>query len=273
MCDTIGILLASRARGGPLRERVTGVDLIEPLHERSAARGDLRLFFFGGAPGVAERAATTLRQRYPGVEIAGTRDGYFAPAQSATIAATIAASGANVLLVGLGSPKQEYWLDEFLAATKCGVGIGVGGSFDVLAGMVPRAPRIWQRTGLGVALPAHSGTVALAAPTRATAIRVRGDCARAILRTRTTSIVSSAKAMILAGGMSTRLYPLTKQVPKPLVPVAGEPITRARHALARIVRLHRSRDERALSRREIEDAFGDGSQYGVQAQLLARRRS
>jgi N-acetylglucosaminyldiphosphoundecaprenol N-acetyl-beta-D-mannosaminyltransferase len=148
ICDTIGILLASKIRNGPLRERVTGVDLIGPLVERSARSNDLRLFFFGGAPGIAERAATMLRQQYPGAQIAGTCDGFFAPPQSATIAATIAASGANVLLVGLGSPKQEFWIDEFLAATKCGVAMGVGGSFDVMAGMVTRAPLIWQRTGL-----------------------------------------------------------------------------------------------------------------------------
>jgi N-acetylglucosaminyldiphosphoundecaprenol N-acetyl-beta-D-mannosaminyltransferase len=148
LCDTIGILLASRVRNGPLRERVTGVDLIDPLAARSAAGGDVRIYFFGGSPGVAERAAAAVQQRHPGVTICGTRDGYFAPAQSATIAAAIATTGANVLLVGLGSPKQEFWIDDFLAATKCGVGIGVGGSFDVLAGMVPRAPRIWQRTGM-----------------------------------------------------------------------------------------------------------------------------
>lgn len=148
LCDTIGILLASRARHGPLRERVTGIDLIEPLAELSSAGGNLRFFFFGAAPGVAERAATALRRRHPGVAIAGTRDGFFSPEQSPAIAASIAASGANVLLVGLGSPKQEYWLEEFLDATKCGVGIGVGGSFDVLAGTVPRAPRIWRRAGI-----------------------------------------------------------------------------------------------------------------------------
>jgi N-acetylglucosaminyldiphosphoundecaprenol N-acetyl-beta-D-mannosaminyltransferase len=148
LCDTIGILLASRARGGPLRERVTGVGLIEPLVARSAERGDLRIYLFGGAPGVAERAAIALTHRHPGAQIAGTRDGYFAPGQSVTIAASIASSKANIVLVGLGSPKQEYWMDDFLGATKCGVGIGVGGSFDVLAGMVERAPVLWQRLGL-----------------------------------------------------------------------------------------------------------------------------
>ncbi|HEV8019733.1 MAG TPA: WecB/TagA/CpsF family glycosyltransferase [Candidatus Lustribacter sp.] len=148
LCDTIGILLASRARHGPLRERVTGIDLIDPLVARSAAGEDLRFFLFGSAPGIAERAAIALRQRHPGAAIVGTRDGYFAPGQSPTIVASIAASGANVLLVGLGSPKQEYWLEENLGATKCGVGIGVGGSFDVLAGTVPRAPRLWRKAGL-----------------------------------------------------------------------------------------------------------------------------
>jgi N-acetylglucosaminyldiphosphoundecaprenol N-acetyl-beta-D-mannosaminyltransferase len=148
LCDTVGILLASRVRGGPLRERVTGVDIIPQLAERSAQGAGLRLYLFGGAPGVAERAASELQRRYPGVAIAGARDGFFAPPQGATIAASIASSGANVLLVGLGSPKQEYWLDDFLTTTRCGVGIGVGGSFDVLAGVVPRAPRVWQQAGL-----------------------------------------------------------------------------------------------------------------------------
>lgn len=148
LCDTIGILLASRARHGPLRERVTGVDLIDPLVARSAAGEDLRFFLLGSAPGVAERAASALRERHPGAAIVGTHDGYFAPGQSPTIVAAIAASGANVLLVGLGSPKQEYWLEENLGAAKCGVGIGVGGSFDVLAGTVSRAPRLWRKAGL-----------------------------------------------------------------------------------------------------------------------------
>jgi N-acetylglucosaminyldiphosphoundecaprenol N-acetyl-beta-D-mannosaminyltransferase len=147
LCDTIGLLLASRVRGGPLHERVTGVDLLGPLAQRSARTGDLRLYLFGGAPGVAEAAAGSLAAAHPGVRIAGSRNGYFAPEDSAAIAAAIAASGANAVLVGLGSPKQEFWLDENLRATGCGVGIGVGGSFDVLAGTAARAPHVMQRLG------------------------------------------------------------------------------------------------------------------------------
>jgi N-acetylglucosaminyldiphosphoundecaprenol N-acetyl-beta-D-mannosaminyltransferase len=147
-CDTIGLLLASRLRGGPLRERVTGVDLVDALAARSASRRDIRLYLLGGSGDTAERAAEALRRRFPRVAIAGARDGYFAESESAAVAAAIRASGANVLLAGLGSPKQELWLARRLAETGCGVGIGIGGSLDVLAGNVVRAPAAIQRLGL-----------------------------------------------------------------------------------------------------------------------------
>lgn len=148
VCDTIGVLLAARLRGVSLRERVTGVDLIEPLAKRSAESGDIRLFLFGGKPGVAQLAAARLGERYPGVKIAGARSGYFSDGESNSIAEQIRASRANLLLVGLGSPKQEFWLDTNLASTGCGCGIGVGGSFDIVSGTVQRAPWQWRRLGL-----------------------------------------------------------------------------------------------------------------------------
>jgi N-acetylglucosaminyldiphosphoundecaprenol N-acetyl-beta-D-mannosaminyltransferase len=147
-CDTIGLLLASRLRGGPLRERVTGVELIGALAAHSASHGDVRLYLLGSAGDTARRAADALQRTYPGVAIAGARDGYFAEDDSATVAAGIRASGANVLLAGLGSPKQEKWLARHLAATGCGAGIGIGGSLDVYAGNVVRAPAVFQRAGL-----------------------------------------------------------------------------------------------------------------------------
>ena len=147
-CDTIGLLLASRLRGGPLHERVTGVELVDALAARSALHGDVRLYLLGGAGDTAQRAADALRRAYPQATIAGARDGYFGPDESDTVAAAIRASGANVLLAGLGSPKQELWLARHLGATGCGVGIGVGGSFDVFAGNVERAPALFQRAGL-----------------------------------------------------------------------------------------------------------------------------
>jgi N-acetylglucosaminyldiphosphoundecaprenol N-acetyl-beta-D-mannosaminyltransferase len=147
-CDTIGLLLASRLRGGPLRERVTGVELIGALAARSAAHGDVRLYLLGSAGDTAARAADALRSAYPGVAVAGARDGYFGEGESAAVAAAIRASGANVLLAGLGSPKQEKWLARHLPATGCGAGIGIGGSLDVYAGNVVRAPAVFQRAGL-----------------------------------------------------------------------------------------------------------------------------
>jgi len=147
-CDTIGILLASRLRGGPLRERVTGVELVGDLAERSASTGDVRLFLFGGAGDTAQRAAAALRERFPGAQIAGTRNGYFDERESDAIAAEIRASGANVLLAGLGFPKQELWLARHLGETGCGVGVGIGGSLDVYAGNVVRAPVVLSRLGL-----------------------------------------------------------------------------------------------------------------------------
>jgi N-acetylglucosaminyldiphosphoundecaprenol N-acetyl-beta-D-mannosaminyltransferase len=147
-CDTIGLLLASRVRGGPLRERVTGVELVDALAARSAACGDVRLYLLGGAGETALRAADALRRSHPGVMIAGARNGYFADDESAAVTGAVRDSGANVLLAGLGSPKQEVWLAANLAASGCGAGIGVGGSFDVFAGNVARAPAPFQRAGL-----------------------------------------------------------------------------------------------------------------------------
>lgn len=147
-CDTIGLLLASRLRRGPLHERVTGVELVGALAARSARSGDLRLYLLGGGGDTAVRAAEALRRAYPGALIVGARDGYFREEESAAVVDAVRASGANVLLAGLGSPKQELWLARHLPASGCGVGIGIGGSFDVYAGNVERAPVLVQRAGL-----------------------------------------------------------------------------------------------------------------------------
>jgi N-acetylglucosaminyldiphosphoundecaprenol N-acetyl-beta-D-mannosaminyltransferase len=145
LCDTIGVLLAARyVHGVPMKERVAGVDLIDPLCARFAAEG-ISVYLCGGRGDTAERAANVLRARHPGLIVAGTRDGYFAPANDDRVAGEIARSGARVLFLGLGSPRQEIWIADQLARTGCAVGIGVGGSFDVFAGNVERAPEIWQR--------------------------------------------------------------------------------------------------------------------------------
>lgn len=147
LCDTVGVMYAARLHGTAIGERVAGVELLDPLCAALAREG-IPVFFLGAKGDTAERAAQTLRARYPDLLVAGARDGYFSAAEDAVVAAVIARSGAKVLFVGLGSPRQELWINEWLKETGCAVGIGVGGSFDVLAGNVERAPQLWQKLNL-----------------------------------------------------------------------------------------------------------------------------
>jgi N-acetylglucosaminyldiphosphoundecaprenol N-acetyl-beta-D-mannosaminyltransferase len=147
LCDTVGLLAVARRRGADLRERVTGVELIGDLSRRAANAG-LPVYFLGGAPGVAADAAAILEVVNPGLRVAGVRDGYFKDEEAREVAAEIRASGAKILFVGMGFPRQEYWLAEHLAETGCGVGIGIGGSFDVISGRIDRAPPLFRKFGL-----------------------------------------------------------------------------------------------------------------------------
>lgn len=147
LCDTIGLLAVARRRGSGLRERVAGVELIERLCARAAAES-LPVYLLGGADGVAASAAAVLRSRFTGLIVAGARSGYFPNEESAAIARDIARSGARLIFVGLGSPRQEYWLAEHLHETGAGAGVGVGGSFDVISGRLERAPAPVRRLGL-----------------------------------------------------------------------------------------------------------------------------
>lgn len=147
LCDTIGVLWVARRRGAHLRSRVAGVELIERVCE-DAARDGVRIYLLGGAEGVAREAAARLCERHPKLAVAGTRNGYFSDDESGAVAMAIRQSGARILLCGLGFPRQDLWLAEHLRETGCGVGIGVGGSFDVLSGRVRRAPSAWRRLGL-----------------------------------------------------------------------------------------------------------------------------
>lgn len=141
--DSIGVLWAAGRRKAPLRERVSGVEIAERLCARSAERG-YRLFFLGAAPNVAALAAERMRVRYPGVNIVGTRDGYFGEGETAAVVQDVRNSGADILLVAMGIPKQEKWIRAHRASLGCSVLIGVGGTLDVLSGQVRRAPRLIQ---------------------------------------------------------------------------------------------------------------------------------
>ncbi len=147
LCDTIGLLAVARRRGIPLHDRVTGVELLDHLCKR-AAKEEIPVFLLGSAEGVAADAAAILEVRFPGLIIAGTRNGFFSADEDEAVVQAIRASGARLLFAGLGSPRQEMWLSQHLRATGCGAGIGVGGSFDIVSGRVRRAPLLWRRLGL-----------------------------------------------------------------------------------------------------------------------------
>ena len=144
--DGVGVTLAARYLGRPLRERVAGVDLVEGLAARAAREG-WRLFLLGAGPGVAERAAGVLTSRNPGLTICGTYAGSPAREEEEGIVERVRAARTDLLLVAYGAPAQELWLARNLARTGAAVGIGVGGAFDYIAGVVPRAPAWVRRAG------------------------------------------------------------------------------------------------------------------------------
>jgi N-acetylglucosaminyldiphosphoundecaprenol N-acetyl-beta-D-mannosaminyltransferase len=145
--DGIGVLWAARRRGKPLRERVAGVDLVERIVSLGAARG-WRVFFLGAAPGVAERTAGILARRYRGLIVAGCYAGSPRPEDEAAIVARVRVAEPDVLFVAYGAPSQDQWIARNQALTGAAVAMGVGGSFDFLAGLAKRAPLWMQRFGL-----------------------------------------------------------------------------------------------------------------------------
>jgi N-acetylglucosaminyldiphosphoundecaprenol N-acetyl-beta-D-mannosaminyltransferase len=145
--DGVGVWWASRRLGCPVPDRIPGVDLVDRLASLSAQRG-YRLFLLGAMPGVAERAARALCDRYPPLVIAGTYGGSPRPAEEDAIVACIRASRPHILLVAYGAPAQDRWISRHLERLEVPVCIGVGGSFDYLAGVRPRAPGWLRRAGL-----------------------------------------------------------------------------------------------------------------------------
>ena len=145
--DTVGVVWASRVLGHPLPERVAGIDLVDRLLAAQASSG-LRLFVLGASAGVAESAAQLLATRHAGVVIAGMHHGYFASDHDQDVARLVRSANANLLLVALGFPNQEYWIRDNLQALGGAVCIGVGGALDVWAGRAARAPAAWRKLGL-----------------------------------------------------------------------------------------------------------------------------
>lgn len=145
--DGMPVVWASRMLGLPLKERVAGVDLFDALMARAAARG-WRLFLLGAQESVVRKVRNVYEQRFPNLTIAGHRNGYWTPAEEEQVAAQIRAAKADILFVAISSPKKEQFLKRHLAEMNVPFAMGVGGTFDVAAGLVKRAPGWMQRSGL-----------------------------------------------------------------------------------------------------------------------------
>ncbi|MFQ6033899.1 MAG: WecB/TagA/CpsF family glycosyltransferase, partial [Candidatus Bipolaricaulia bacterium] len=143
--DGIGLVWASRLLGAPLPERVTGIDMVEELCRRAASKG-YRVFLLGGRPGVAAEARVRLEGRFPGLRVVGTHHGFFEDDDK--VIGKINAAEPDILLVGLGVPRQELWMLENKDELEAKLLLGVGGSFDVWSGRLPRAPLLLQKLGL-----------------------------------------------------------------------------------------------------------------------------
>ena len=146
--DGVGLMWASRHLGTPLRERVTGQEMVDRIAALAAERGH-RVFFLGAREGIAERAAEKLKERFERLEIAGCYAGSPAREEEDEIVARVNAANAQILFVAYGPPKQELWIarNATRLAPRVAIAMGVGGTFDTLAGIVPRAPQWMRRAG------------------------------------------------------------------------------------------------------------------------------
>lgn len=145
--DGASILWAAKKLGLPVTQRVTGIDLFLRLVEEAAQNG-YKIYLFGAKPEVVNKVQTIFRAQYPALQIVGARNGYFKPEDEPQIVADMAASGADMMFVAFSSPKKEYWVHQYLEQLNIPFVMGVGGSFDVVAGVIKRAPELWQRLGL-----------------------------------------------------------------------------------------------------------------------------
>lgn len=145
--DGIGIIIASKWLKTRLPERVTGYDLIQNVFDWMKDNKKTA-YFLGSAPGIAEKAAEKMMETYPGLKVVGYHDGYFDAEEEKKIIEEIKSLKPNLLLVGVGAPKQEFWINNNLRSLNINVAIGVGGALDVMSGHVNRAPKIFIRFGL-----------------------------------------------------------------------------------------------------------------------------
>lgn len=140
--DGIGVIKAAKILGTPLKERLPGIEIGEAILQYAAQSGK-KVFLLGAKPGVADLAADRMREMFPGIDICGVNDGYFK--DDAAVIEKINVAKPDFLMVCLGFPKQEMWMAQNASKLDVGLMAGLGGSLDVFAGTVLRAPEKWQR--------------------------------------------------------------------------------------------------------------------------------
>jgi len=141
--DGIGIVIASKVLGYPLKQRLTGFDLMGRLLKLSHEKG-YRVYFLGAEHGIIQQAVANIKKTFPDINIVGYHHGYF-DWDDPGLTREIMERKPDIVFVGLGFPRQEKWISMHMGKFEKGIFIGVGGSFDVWAGKVKRAPEIWQK--------------------------------------------------------------------------------------------------------------------------------
>jgi N-acetylglucosaminyldiphosphoundecaprenol N-acetyl-beta-D-mannosaminyltransferase len=143
--DGIGVVLASKLKRKKIKTRVTGIDLMDNIC-KMANNKNYRIFMLGAKPGIAEKAAGILNQKYENINIVGIVDGYFKNEQ--LVLEEVINAQPDILFVALGSPAQEYWITNNMSKLKVPISMGVGGSFDVICGNIERAPQWMCKFGI-----------------------------------------------------------------------------------------------------------------------------
>lgn len=144
--DGIGIIYAAKMMRQPLKERIPGIEIVDDLLHLAEEKG-YSCYFLGAAQAVNEQAVARIRESFPNLQVAGNHHGFF-DSDDATLAEEIASVQPDIVLIATGAPKQEYWISTYKHLFAKGLFMGVGGSFDVYAGTVKRAPKLWMKLNL-----------------------------------------------------------------------------------------------------------------------------
>lgn len=146
VADGAGVILASKILRAPIKEKVSGIDLVKKLFKAFSEK-NVSFYILGGQPGVAEMAAVNIIAKHQKIKIVGYEHGYFKPEDENELIQKINSAEPDILLVGLGAPKQEFWISSNMHRLKCKILIGIGGSIDVFAGKVSLTPEFIRKAG------------------------------------------------------------------------------------------------------------------------------